>query len=164
MYAFRVLIAVLPCSSVSLPVSAAPPTLQTEVEESSRPPRPVAMSQHHIVKIGSTIYCACGGGYTDKIDTSKQVFQYNPSQDIWSQLSICPILEFGLTQLDDGKLVTVGGCRASQVTPHQWCLCISRIWNMGEFHHPTPAHSTLLPNSIHFTNQQWRTHSLGHGQ
>ena len=28
----------IPCSSVSPPVSAAPPTLQTEVEESSRPP------------------------------------------------------------------------------------------------------------------------------
>ena len=76
---------------------------------------PVAMSQHHLVKIGSTIYC--GGGYTDKVDTSKKVFQYNPSQDMWLQLPICPILEFGLTQLDDRKLVTVGGCRTSQFTP-----------------------------------------------
>ena len=72
------------------------------------------MSEHHIVRIGSTIYC--GGGYTDKIDTSRQVFQYNPNQDTWSQLPICPTLEFGLTQLD-GKLVTVGGRRIDQSIP-----------------------------------------------
>ena len=69
---------------------------------------PVAMSEHHIVRIGSTIYC--GGGYTDSDDTSRLVFQYNPKQDTWSQLPICPTNEFGLTQLH-GKLVTVGGCR-----------------------------------------------------
>ena len=68
---------------------------------------PVAMSQHNIVRIRSTIYC--GGGYTGgSIDTARQVFQYNPKQDTWSQLPICPTLHFGLTQLD-GKLVTVGG-------------------------------------------------------
>ena len=67
---------------------------------------PVAMSEHHIVRIGSTIYC--GGGYTGKRDTSRLVFQYNPKQDTWSQLPICPTLHFGLTQ-QDGKLVTVGG-------------------------------------------------------
>ena len=66
------------------------------------------MYSHHIVRIGSTIYC--GGGYTDKIDTSRQVFQYNPKQDTWSQLPICPTVHFGLTQLD-GRLVTVGGKR-----------------------------------------------------
>ena len=66
------------------------------------------MSAHHIVRIGSTIYC--GGGYTGKIDTSRLVFQYNPKQDTWSQLPICPTVDFGLTQLDE-KLVTVGGER-----------------------------------------------------
>ena len=69
---------------------------------------PVATSEHHIVRIGSTIYC--GGGYTGKKDTSRQVFQYNPKQDTWSQLPICPTIHFGLTQLD-GKLVTVGGSK-----------------------------------------------------
>ena len=72
---------------------------------------PVAMSHHHIVRIGSTIYC--GGGYTPGSiddDTARLVFQYNPKQDTWSQLPICPTIEFGLTQLD-GKLVTVGGSR-----------------------------------------------------
>ena len=69
---------------------------------------PVAMSEHHIVRIGSTIYC--GGGYTGNIDTARQVFQYNPKQDTWSQLPICPTVYFGLTQLD-GKLVTVGGSK-----------------------------------------------------
>ena len=72
---------------------------------------PVAMSEHHIVRIGSTIYC--GGGYTDSVDTSRLVFQYNRKQDTWSQLPICPTLSFGLTQLD-GKLVTVGGRRLNQ--------------------------------------------------
>ena len=67
---------------------------------------PVGMSSHHIVRIGSTIYC--GGGFTGKIDTSRQVFQYNPKQDTWSQLPVCPTRYFGLTQLD-GQLVTVGG-------------------------------------------------------
>ena len=68
---------------------------------------PTAMTQHHIVRIGSTIYC--GGGYTGgSIDTARLVFQYNPKQDTWSQLPICPTAHFGLTQLD-GKLVTVGG-------------------------------------------------------
>ena len=64
------------------------------------------MSQHHIVRIGSTIYC--GGGITGKKRTDRQVFQYNPDQDTWSQLPISPTINFGLTQLD-GKLVTVGG-------------------------------------------------------
>ena len=75
---------------------------------------PVGMSQHHIVRIGSTIYC--GGGYTGKIDKSRRVFQYSPNQDTWSQLPICPTRHFGLTQLD-GKLVTVGGSRIDQIIP-----------------------------------------------
>ena len=75
---------------------------------------PVAMSHHHIVRIGNTIYC--GGGYTGKRDTSRLVFQYNPKQDTWSQLPICPTVCFGLTQLD-GKLVTVGGWRIDQLIP-----------------------------------------------
>ena len=72
------------------------------------------MTQHHMVRIGSTIYC--GGGYTGSIDTARLVFQYNPKQDTWSQLPICPTLCFGLTQLD-GKLVTVGGSRIDQLIP-----------------------------------------------
>ena len=75
---------------------------------------PVAMSQHQIVRIGSTIYC--GGGYAGKIDTCRLVFQYNHKQDTWSQLPICPTVHFGLTQLD-GKLVTVGGRRLDQPIP-----------------------------------------------
>ena len=75
---------------------------------------PVAMSTHHIVRIGTTIYC--GGGYTDSVDTARLVFQYNPKQDTWSQLPICPTRQFGLTQLD-GKLVTVGGSRIDQIIP-----------------------------------------------
>ena len=70
------------------------------------------MSAHHIVRIGSTIYC--GGGYTGKSDTSTQVFQYNPKQDTWSQLSICSTIHFGLTQFN-GKIVTVGGERLDKV-------------------------------------------------
>ena len=70
------------------------------------------MSQHHIVRIGSTIYC--GGGYTGNFDISRLVFQYNPKQDVWSQLPICPTRQFGLTQLD-GQLVTVGGCRMDKI-------------------------------------------------
>ena len=75
---------------------------------------PVAMAEHNIVRIGSTIYC--GGGYTGNIDTERQVFQYNPKQDTWSQLPICPTRYFGLTQLD-GRLVTVGGSRIDQIIP-----------------------------------------------
>ena len=75
---------------------------------------PVAMVDHNIVRIGSTIYC--GGGYTGKIDTERQVFQYNPKQDTWSQLPICPTRVFGLTQLDE-KLVTVGGGRIDKIIP-----------------------------------------------
>ena len=72
------------------------------------------MTQHHIVRIGSTIYC--GGGYTGKSNTARQVFQYNPKQNTWSQLPICPTAHFGLTQLD-GKLVTVGGSRTDKMIP-----------------------------------------------
>ena len=75
---------------------------------------PVAMSQHHIVRIGSTIYC--GGGYTGRSVTSRQVFQYNPKQDTWSQLPVCPTRQFALTQLD-GQLVTVGGNRIDKIIP-----------------------------------------------
>ena len=76
---------------------------------------PVAMSSHHIVRIGSIIYC--GGGYTGRgIDTARLMFQYNPKQDTWSQLPICPTRHFGLTQLD-GKLVTVGGRILDQPIP-----------------------------------------------
>ena len=67
---------------------------------------PVAMSGQHVVRIGSTIYC--GGGYTGSIHTARRVFQYNPDQDMWSQIPISPTIYFGLTHLD-GKLVTVGG-------------------------------------------------------
>ena len=67
-----------------------------------------------MVRIGSTIYC--GGGFTGSIDTARLVFQYNPKQDTWSQLPICPTRLFGLTQLD-GKLVTVGGRRLDQIIP-----------------------------------------------
>ena len=75
---------------------------------------PVAMSQHHIVRIGSIIYC--GGGYTGKISPARLVFQYNPKQDTWSQLPICPTRFFGLTQLD-GRLLTVGGSRIDKIIP-----------------------------------------------
>ena len=75
---------------------------------------PVAMSTHHIVRIGSSI--CCGGGYTGNFDKSRQVFQYNPKQDTWSQLPICPTVDFGLTELD-GKLVTVGGRSIDQLIP-----------------------------------------------
>ena len=72
------------------------------------------MSDHHIMRIGSTTYC--GGGYTGKKDTSKQVFKYNPNQNTWSQLPICPTVHFGISQMD-GKLVTVEGCRTDQPIP-----------------------------------------------
>ena len=64
------------------------------------------MEGHHVVRIRSTIYC--GGGITGKRDTDRQVFQYSPDQEVWSQIPISPTVNFGLTQLD-GKLVTVGG-------------------------------------------------------
>ena len=73
---------------------------------------PVALNHHHIVRIGSTIYY--GGGITGgSIDDDRKVFQYNPKQDTWSQLPICPTRHFGLAQLD-GRLVTVGGRRLDE--------------------------------------------------
>ena len=85
---------------------------------------PVAMSQHHIVRIGSTIYC--GGGFTGgSIDEARKVFQYNPKQDTWSQLPICTTIHFGLTQLD-GKLVTVGGSKLDQPT------CVNDVYIFQE--------------------------------
>ena len=65
------------------------------------------------MRIGSNIYC--GGGFTGNDDTAR-VFQYNPKQDTWSQLPICPTRYFGLTQLD-GKLVIVGGEHHAQIIP-----------------------------------------------
>ena len=74
---------------------------------------------HHIVRIGSTIYC--GGGFTGHIDMGnihieRQVFQYSPEQDTWSLLPFCPTLQFSLTKME-GKLVTVGGRKIDQPTP-----------------------------------------------
>ena len=66
------------------------------------------------MRIGSTIYC--GGGFTGKTGTERRVFKYNPNQDMWSQLPICPTCYFGLTQLD-GKLVTMGGSRIYKIVP-----------------------------------------------
>ena len=54
------------------------------------------------------------GGTQAKV--TQPVFQYNPKQDTWSQLPICPTRYFGLTQLD-GRLLTVGGCRIDQPIP-----------------------------------------------
>ena len=75
---------------------------------------PLAMNSHQIVRIGNKVYC--GGGYTGNKDKSRQVFRYNPEQDEWSPLPICPTKQFGLTQLD-GKLVTVGGSRLDSIIP-----------------------------------------------
>ena len=90
---------------------------------------PVAMAEHHIVRIGSTIYC--GGGYTGgSINEARQVFQYNPKQDTWSQLPICPTCNFGLTQLD-GKLVTVGGSKLDHhltIINHVYVFQDSETW------------------------------------
>ena len=77
------------------------------------------MTLHHIVKIGSTMYC--GGGFTGhidmgNIDIERQVFQYDPQQGTWSLLSTSPTLQFSLTQLD-GKLVTVEGRKLDQPIP-----------------------------------------------
>ena len=94
---------------------------------------PVAMSQHHIVRIGSTIYC--GGGYTGNNDTARQVFQYNPNQDTWSQLPICPTCYFGLTELD-GKLVTVGGRRIDEIVA---------INNVYEFQESETWENSIIP-------------------
>ena len=69
---------------------------------------------HHIVRIGNKVYC--GGGYTGHEYTDRQVFRYDPEQDQWSPLPVCPTIQFGLTQLD-GKLVTVGGSRIDRPIP-----------------------------------------------
>ena len=123
---------------------------------------PVAMSRHHIVRIGSTIYC--GGGYTGYIDTERQVFQYNPKQDTWSQLPICPSTNFGLTQLD-GKLVTVGGCRIDQIIPINdvYVLQDSETWE-NSIIPPLPT-ARMCPTAVNYKSTlvvsggltQWHT-------
>ena len=97
---------------------------------------PLAVSEHHIVRIGSTIYC--GGGVTGSIDTARQVFQYNPKQDTWSQLPICPPRYFGLTQLD-GKLVTVGGRGLDEPA------CINDVYVLQGFATKTWENSIIPP-------------------
>ena len=68
------------------------------------------------------------------------MFQYNPKQDTWSQLPICPTLQFGLTQLD-GKLVTVGGSRIDQPIP------ISDIYVFHESETRENSSIPLLPTA-----------------
>ena len=88
---------------------------------------PVDMSQNHIVRIGSTVYC--GGGYGIDTHTERQVFQYNSKDDKWLQLPVCPTVHFGLTQFN-GKLVTVGGRRLANPTPIKevYVLEESKVW------------------------------------
>ena len=108
---------------------------------------PIAMSGHHIVRIGSTIYC--GGGYTGKISTARLMFQYNPKHDTWSQLPICPTRQFGLTQLD-GKLVTVGGCRINQIIPMNdvYVFQDSAIWENSII--PSLPTARMCPTAVNY--------------
>ena len=123
------------------------------------------MSQHHIVRIGSTIYC--GGGYTDNINTkSRLVFQYIPNQDTWSQLSICSTRHFGLTQLD-GKLVTVGGCKIDEIIPINdvYAFQKSETWDNSIF--PPLLTARFYPTAFNYKSTlivsggftEWRTDS-----
>ena len=73
----------------------------------------VPMSQHHVVRIGSTIYC--GGSYAGSIGNARLVFQYIPNKYMWSKLPIYSICYFGFTPLN-GKLVMIIG-RLDQPIP-----------------------------------------------
>ena len=108
---------------------------------------PIAMSGHHIVRIGSTIYC--GGGYTGKISTARLMFQYNPKQDTWSQLPICPTRQFGFTQLD-GKLVTVGGSRINHIIPMNdvYVFQNSAIWENSII--PSLPTARMCPTAVNY--------------
>jgi len=65
---------------------------------------------HHVVRINNQVYC--GGGYTGHTSTyiKRLIHKYDPIEDQWSPLPICPTYDFGLTQLD-GKPVIVGGMK-----------------------------------------------------
>ena len=77
---------------------------------------PVAMSRPHLVKIKNNIYC--GGGVTDKADTDRLVFKFDPIEVSWCPLPTCPTYGHGLSQLSD-VLVSVGGImhNAARFTP-----------------------------------------------
>ena len=77
---------------------------------------PVAMFRPHLVKIRNNIYC--GGGNTDKADTTRLVFKYDPTSGSWSALPPCPTHRHGLSELSNA-LVSVGGVmhNAAGATP-----------------------------------------------
>jgi len=121
------------------------------------------MKSHHIVRIGNKIYC--GGGYTDKRSTSRQVFEYDPERGQWLSLPICPTKEFGLTQLD-GKLVTVGGSRPDHPIPINdvYVFEESQTWEKSipplptaRFYPTAFSYKSTLVVSVGIT--QWKTDS-----
>ena len=150
-------------SSVSPPVSATPSTLQTEMEENGRPPSSNVRApysedwEHHLLwwRVHRQHWNSQAGvpvqSQTRHMVTSSHLLHCT----LWSHPA-----EWEAS--DSGRWTPW-----SDWHPHQWCLCISRIWNMGELHHPTAAYSSLLPNSNQLqinTSCNWRTHSLAHWQ
>ena len=109
---YRLLVLIAIGILVSLPFHS--PNAQTAMKWKKKKNLPVAMHAHHIVRIGNDVYC--GGGFTGKVSKDRLVYKYDHREDKWSQLSICPCLHFGLTQLN-GKLVTVGGRDTDALTP-----------------------------------------------
>ena len=58
------------------------------------------------VVIGEKVYM--GGGFTEEIEDSYHVFQYNTSLNEWSRLPKHPVHRFAMAQFM-GSLITVGG-------------------------------------------------------
>ena len=59
-----------------------------------------------VVVIGEKVYI--GGGRTASGEDRKQVFQYDPSRDVWSRLPPHQVIFYGMAQFM-GHLITVGG-------------------------------------------------------
>ena len=67
---------------------------------------PVKMSRVQAVVMGGKVYV--GGGLSVNPEDTRQVFQYNPSQDEWSHLLPHHVFFFAIAQFI-GHLITVGG-------------------------------------------------------
>ena len=142
------------------PVSVAPPPLQTEVEEKSWPPSGNWYAPHSEDWEQSLLWWGVHGPWIHR-QAGVPIWSWARSVVTTSRLPYYSIWSHPV-----GWEVSDSGRQQNwSPHPHQWCVCLWRIQNMGEIH-STPSHSLLLPHYICFqigTGCQWRPRNhMGH--
>lgn len=58
---------------------------------------PCGFVRPHVVSCGSLVYV--GGGSTGRVETSRTVYKYNTTNDLWSSLPISPYYTFAMAMV-----------------------------------------------------------------